>query len=162
MGPSRKNISHTGTRTRVFRGLCIRKEVKAGYPNQLDYMGLICQFPFSKFNENSSREVFVFNWWFLAGGLLLVCAVLGCVLRGHVSVLFGWLNIFPFPVAVKKICIFTQSKTQDRTQLTNHFENEQERSGPTIQDCVNCLPYHFFTAAVVVVSCSISRFPPFR
>ena len=34
-----KTISHTGTRTRVFRVLCIRKEVKAGYPNQLDYMG---------------------------------------------------------------------------------------------------------------------------
>ncbi len=34
-----KNFSHTGTRTRVFRVLCIRKEVKAGYPNQLDYMG---------------------------------------------------------------------------------------------------------------------------
>ncbi len=43
----RKTISHTGTRTRVFRVLCIRKEVKAGYPNQLDYMGSTVNFTMS-------------------------------------------------------------------------------------------------------------------
>ncbi len=48
-----KTFSHTGTRTRVFRGLCIRKEVKAGYPNQLDYMGLIFQFTTNYFEQKS-------------------------------------------------------------------------------------------------------------
>ena len=139
MGPSRKNISHTGTRTRVFRGLCIRKEVKAGYPNQLDYMGLICQFPFNKFNENSSRGCFVFAWWFLAGGLLLVCAVPWLCFT-WTRVCLVWLaQYFPFSSCCEKNLHF-HTKQNPRSHPTNQPLRKRTREIRTDNTRLRQLP----------------------